>query len=91
MTVEARISWLMKSGVVIAGLFFLVGWIGQLQGYQYGGLFSGLGVASLLSLPLLRVLLSAVLFFGRGERELAIVSTFVLVVLLASFGFGALT
>lgn len=55
---------------------------------QVGLMVSYLGLAVLISLPMLRVFLTAFLFLRQGERILAAVATLVLVLLLISFSLG---
>jgi uncharacterized membrane protein len=55
---------------------------------QWGALTSYFGLLILISLPTLRVFMTAVLFVRQRDYILASVAAFVLVVLLLSFGLG---
>ena len=55
---------------------------------DWGMLVSFAGLFVLISLPLLRVLLTAILFLRQGERKLALIAAFVLIMLLISFSLG---
>lgn len=58
------------------------------QGGEWGLLTACGGLFVLISLPILRVVMTAVLFLRQGERKLALVAAFVLVLLLMSFSLG---
>lgn len=55
---------------------------------NWGMLLSYAGLIALISLPVLRVLLTMVLFFKQKEYILAVVAAFVLIGLFVSFTFG---
>lgn len=55
---------------------------------DWGYLFSYLGLIVLISLPLIRVLLTAVIFLKQKEYHLALIAALVLAGLGASFMFG---
>ncbi|HXH30815.1 MAG TPA: DUF1634 domain-containing protein [Bacteriovoracaceae bacterium] len=55
---------------------------------QYGVLISYLGLITLISLPFIRVLLTAVLFLKQREYLLALISSVVLLGLVVSFTLG---
>lgn len=59
-----------------------------LEAGQWGLLLAYLGLAVLISLPLLRVFLTALLFLKQKEKAMAILSFFVLAVLILSFSLG---
>ena len=107
---EMRIAKLLRQGVIVSGVFLLVGWMLQIKwagnpllpfhNYQaepllqslqlnwlagdWALLISYFGLFVLISLPILRVLLTAILFFKQGDKVLASVATFVFVAILAS-------
>lgn len=54
----------------------------------WGLLVAYLGLALLISLPLLRVLMTAVLFVKQKERVLAAIAFFVFITLILSFSLG---
>lgn len=113
-SLELRISKFLRLGVLVAGLFMLIGWISQsinqpdsliaLKTYHsstlsetlsnawttssWGVLISYLGLAILISLPITRVFLTAVLFLKQKEYLLAGIAAFVLVALIVSFSLG---
>ncbi|AUN99546.1 DUF1634 domain-containing protein [Bacteriovorax stolpii] len=113
-SLELKISKFLRLGVLVAGLFMLVGWISQsvtqpdsllaLKTYHsstlsetlsnawttnsWGVLISYLGLAILISLPITRVFLTAVLFLKQKEYLLAGIAAFVLVALIVSFSLG---
>lgn len=51
-------------------------------------LLSYAGLATLISLPVIRVLLTGILFIKQGEKTLAFVATLVLLALFVSFALG---
>lgn len=55
---------------------------------EWGYVLSYLGLGILISLPLLRVLLTGLLFLRTGERVLAAIAALVLVGLIVSFSLG---
>lgn len=59
-----------------------------LQHSQWGLLMAYMGLALLVSLPLLRVLMTAFLFIQQKEKLLATVAFFVFAILLLSFSLG---
>lgn len=59
-----------------------------LMGGNWALLLSYLGLIILISLPMIRVLLTAVLFLKQKENILAAIAGFVLVALIVSFTFG---
>ncbi len=113
-SLELKISKFLRIGVLVAGLFMLIGWISQsmsapesllaLKTYHssslsetlanawysqaWGSLASYLGLAILISLPITRVFLTAVLFIKQKEYLLAGIAFFVLIALIASFSLG---
>lgn len=114
LSLELRISLLLRWGVLLAGAFMLIGWItlldfsqnplaefheykGEglkqslqtaLDNGQWGLLVAYLGLALLISLPLLRVLMTAVLFVKQKERVLAAIAFVVFATLILSFSLG---
>ena len=54
----------------------------------WGRMVSYLGLMILISLPVIRVLLSILLFIQQKEKEMALIGTIVLVGLLLSFSLG---
>jgi uncharacterized membrane protein len=61
---------------------------GAWQNHHWGLLMAYAGLIFLISLPLLRVFLTAVLFVKQKERILAAVAFFVFVILIISFSLG---
>jgi uncharacterized membrane protein len=59
-----------------------------MQEQRWGLLIAYAGLAILISLPLLRVLLTAILFVKQNEKVLAAVAFFVFAALLVSFSLG---
>jgi uncharacterized membrane protein len=55
---------------------------------DWGILLSYLGLISLISLPLIRVLLTAILFIKQKEFKLAVIAVVVLIGLMASMSLG---
>lgn len=55
---------------------------------EWGVLISYVGLGLLISLPLIRVLLTAFLFIKQKEYQLAAIATLVLICLVVSFSFG---
>jgi uncharacterized membrane protein len=60
----------------------------HLKNKQWGYLISYAGLVSLIFLPVIRVLLTAVLFIHQKERLLALIAALVLLGLFISFSFG---
>ena len=60
----------------------------HLKNQQWGYLISYAGLLSLIVLPVIRVLLTAVLFIKQKEKLLAAIAFFVLAGLFISFSFG---
>lgn len=58
------------------------------QHKQWGILISYVGLGLLISLPLIRVMLTAFLFIKQKEYHLAAIASLVLICLLISFSFG---
>ncbi|KYG61103.1 DUF1634 domain-containing protein [Bdellovibrio bacteriovorus] len=111
---EYRISQLLRSGVLFAGIFLLVGWLwmwwkgeqslSSLTEYQPTSLFENLqwallmqdramlisytGLIILVSLPVVRVFLTGILFIKQKENKLALMAFAVFVVLIGSFFLG---
>jgi uncharacterized membrane protein len=114
LTLELRISNLLRFGVLLAGAFLFVGWMTlldftqnpladfkdykeqtlmqsleqALQNNQWGLLIAYVGLAILISLPLLRVLLTGFLFIKQKEKTLAAIAFFVFLILILSFSLG---
>jgi uncharacterized membrane protein len=114
LSLELRISLLLRWGVLLAGAFMLIGWASMLdftqnplaafQDYkseslhesllnaltqnQWGLLIAYAGLTILISLPLLRVLMTAVLFVKQKETVLAAIAFFVFATLILSFSLG---
>jgi len=60
----------------------------HLQNDQWGAIISYVGLALLITLPLIRVFLTALIFLKNKEWALSIIATVVLFALIASFTFG---
>ena len=60
----------------------------HLKRKDYGALVSYAGLFALISLPLIRVFLTGILFIRSGEKILAFIAALVLIGLLASFTLG---
>lgn len=114
LSLELRISLLLRWGVLLAGAFLLVGWVTLLDfsqnplaafheykgeslkqslqtavdNGQWGLLVAYLGLVLLISLPLLRVLMTAILFVKQKEKVLAVIAFFVFAALILSFSLG---
>ena len=114
LSLELKISNLLRWGVLSAGLFLLIGWItlldfsqNPLAGFhdykdeslaqslqhaferqQWGLLIAYAGLAILISLPLLRVLMTGLLFLKQKEKVLAWIAFFVFTALILSFSLG---
>jgi uncharacterized membrane protein len=113
-SLEMFISKLLRWGVLLAGLFLLIGWLMNIsltgnpfaifQTYhevpfletlqavftnrEWGLGLAYLGLCILISLPMLRVLMTAVLFFKQKEYWMASAATLVMIALLISFSLG---
>jgi uncharacterized membrane protein len=113
-SLELKISWFLRIGVIIAGALMLVGiilnfklngnpfYIFQdydeipfrnalyihLRHQHWGHLFSYAGLISLISLPLIRVLLTAILYLKQKEFLMAGLASFVFFCLVVSFSLG---
>ena len=113
-TLEYRISKLLRYGVMLAGAMLFAGWMTMLdftqnpllafhdyrditflQSVEYalrdkvwGLLVAYAGLVFLISLPLLRVLMTAILFWRQKERLLSGIAFFVFAALILSFSFG---
>ncbi|KYG65126.1 hypothetical protein AZI87_11185 [Bdellovibrio bacteriovorus] len=111
---EYRISQLLRSGVLFAGIFLLVGWLwmwwkgeqslSSFTEYQPTSLFENLqwallmqdramlisyaGLIVLVSLPVLRVFLTGILFIKQKENKLALMAFTVFIILIGSFFLG---
>ncbi|RYZ97334.1 MAG: DUF1634 domain-containing protein [Proteobacteria bacterium] len=111
---ELRIAYLLRYGVIIAGLFMFVGWglslythgdtLANFQIYRqvslfdnwraaqaaadWGTLIAIVGLGLLVLLPVVRVLLTGVLFAKQGDRVLAVLAFLVLAILIGSFSLG---
>jgi uncharacterized membrane protein len=57
---------------------------------EWGKMLTYFGLGMLISLPVLRVFLSMVLFFKQGEKAMALIGAMVLVGLIMSFSLGVL-
>jgi uncharacterized membrane protein len=114
LSLELRISVLLRWGVLLAGAFMLIGWASMLDftqnplaafhdykseslkdslhsavsHQQWGLLIAYAGLALLISLPLLRVLMTAILFIKQKEKVLAAIAFFVFATLILSFSLG---
>jgi uncharacterized membrane protein len=114
LSLELKISLLLRWGVLLAGAFMLIGWAtlldfsqnplaafhdykgeslhdslqNALTNNQWGLLMAYAGLLLLISLPLLRVLMTAVLFAKQKERVLAVIAFFVFATLIFSFSLG---
>ncbi|MBC7371727.1 MAG: DUF1634 domain-containing protein [Bdellovibrionaceae bacterium] len=113
-TLEYRISKLLRYGVMLAGALMFVGWMSMLDftqnpllafhdyrevtfvhsiGYAWRDKVWGLltayaGLILLISLPLSRVLMTAILFWRQKERLLSGIAFFVFAALIISFSLG---
>lgn len=113
-SLELRISKFLRLGVLVAGVFMLIGWLSHLltqpdsfeslktynastlretlnlalANHSWGVLISYLGLVILISLPITRVFLTAILFLKQKEYLLAGIAGFVLVALIVSFSLG---
>ena len=113
-TLEFKIAKFLRTGVIIAGLFMLTGWLTSFQwsgnpfenfktysqlslfyrleialmDENWGMLLSFGGLIVLISLPVIRVLLTMVLFVKQKEYILSVVAALVLIGLFVSFTFG---
>lgn len=111
---ELFIAKLLRIGVLIAGVFLLIGWMSQFQfignplekfeHYQHipfaqsfrecweqqrwGLITAYVGLCILISLPIIRVFMTAVLFYRLKEFLMASAATLVFVALLLSFSLG---
>lgn len=114
MKLELKISHLLRWGVLLAGVFLLLGWVRlldfsqnpllafhdyheqnlreslhlALEQRQWGLLTAYVGLGLLISLPLLRVLMTGILFLKEKERLLAALAFFVFFLLVLSFSLG---
>lgn len=114
LSLELKISKLLRWGVLAAGLLMALGWISlldfsqnplaafhdykgepltesletALQNQQWGLLAAYAGLIVLISLPLLRVLMTAILFIKQKEKTLAAIAFFVFAILILSFSLG---
>ena len=59
-----------------------------LQNHQWGLAISYLGLCILISLPMLRVFMTAILFFKQKEYLMASAATLVMIALIVSFTLG---
>jgi len=59
-----------------------------IDSHQWGLLIAYAGLTLLISLPLLRVLMTAILFIKQKEKVLAIIAFFVFAILILSFSLG---
>lgn len=113
-SLELKISKFLRLGVLVAGIFMLIGWLSHLftqpdnfelfktyhattlsetlhSAYangSWGELTAYLGLVILISLPITRVLLTALLFVKQKEYLLAGIASFVLIALVISFSLG---
>ncbi|RZA01224.1 MAG: DUF1634 domain-containing protein [Proteobacteria bacterium] len=111
---ELRIAYLLRYGVIIAGVSMFIGWAWSLAAHgdtlqtfqiyrpvslfetwraahasaDWGTLITTAGLGLLVLLPVVRVLLTGVLFAKQGDRVLAVVAFLVLAILLGSFSLG---
>lgn len=114
LSLELKISKLLRWGVIFAGILMALGWMSFLdfsqnpllafqqykgetfsntlstawQNQQWGLLTAYAGLVLLISLPLLRVLMTAVLFVKQKEKVLAAIAFFVFAALIISFSLG---
>lgn len=114
LTLELKISKLLRAGVLLAGALMLVGWMSfldfsqnpllafhdyknesllqslqqALQSQDWGVLLAYAGLVILICLPLLRVLLTGILFIKQKEKLLAFIAFFVFAILILSFTLG---
>jgi uncharacterized membrane protein len=111
---ELKISKFLRLGVIVAGIFMLIGWLASFdpssnpfvsfaeydklplqyaiaiyyQNQQWGVLISYVGLFCLISLPIIRVLLTSIIFIKQKELTLASIAGVVLVGLVLSFVLG---
>lgn len=114
LSLELKISALLRWGVLLAGAFMLIGWASMLDftqnplaafhdykgeslhdslqsaltNQQWGLLIAYVGLVILISLPLLRVLMTAILFVKQKEKVLATIAFIVFATLILSFSLG---
>lgn len=114
LSLESKISQLLRWGVIHAEILLLLGWISffdfnqnpllkfqdyksesllkslsfALQNHQWGLLMAYAGLAVLISLPILRVLMTGILFAKQKSHILALASFLVFAILLFSFTLG---
>lgn len=111
---ELRISYLLRYGVLLAGLFLFIGWMVSLVTHgdllstfsvytpvslpettrialaanDWGKLTALFGLGLLVTLPVVRVLLTGFLFLKEKDYLLAVLAFVVFAVLIASFSLG---
>jgi len=114
LSLELKISNLLRWGVLLAGAFLFIGWMSildftqnpladfkdykeetlvhslnkALQNGQWGLLIAYAGLALLISLPVIRVLMTGILFIKQKEKILAATAFFVFGILILSFSLG---
>lgn len=111
---ELKISKFLRLGVIVSGIFMIVGWIlesfksessfEKLKSYNpidfvdsfhfaylnsdWASLLTYIGLIVLISLPTIRVLLTAVLFIKQKDIPMALLAIFVFSTLIASLVLG---
>lgn len=114
LSLELKISILLRWGVLTAGALMMIGWATMLdfsqnplaafhdykgesfehslqnafENQQWGLLVAYAGLIVLIALPLLRVLLTGILFVKQKEKALAAIAFFVFAILILSFSLG---
>ena len=88
MIVEARGSDPLAGLDVHRSTPLYAAWTGAIAAGNWGLVFGYVGLFILISLPILRVALTAVLFLRGGERALCAAAAFVLATLALSFALG---
>ena len=89
MKAELLISWLLRIGVGLSGMFVIAGMIVMIIGHPAGEHIANLGLLLLIATPVARVAASIVLFARERDFTFVIITTTVLLLLLLSFVLGA--
>ena len=89
MKAELLISWLLRIGVGLSGMFVVAGMIVMIIGNPAGEHIANLGLLLLIATPVARVAASIFLFARERDFTFVIITTTVLLLLLLSFVLGA--
>lgn len=114
LNLELKISKFLRMGVIVSGLFMIVGWIfeslksensfDKIKSYNpdaladsfqlayasgdWATVLTYIGLIILVSLPIIRVLLTAVLFIKQKDTPMAALAIFVFFILMTSLMLG---